>query len=49
MPKTEIDNLLNTQSQPTDIDLLKQENESLSKRLEEAENAIMTLMDLSIL
>jgi hypothetical protein len=34
---------------PTELDLLKQENEVLKKRVEEAENAIMTLMDMSLL
>lgn len=49
LPQSEIDQMFNQSTQPSEIELLKQENAALVKRLEEAENAIMTLMDMSLL
>jgi hypothetical protein len=33
---------------PSEIEILKQENESLLKRVEESENAIMMLMEMNM-
>lgn len=49
MTQNVIDEALNKPNQPTEIELLREQNTELLKRVEEAENAIMMLMDMSLL